>query len=297
MIAALSQMSGTLVLNCIVDAREAACINAELANSTLTHLVYHGKWPIAAPTSLLSMELWHWPRDSTGIDSRLGRSRVTMSTMLARLQTLPLLESLTFGSYGWYMHPIELEWVLTCLPVLRSLHIELLLSPQCFLEFRHCFKPLADLAPGVQLTFKVHAFPLELSSLVGDEECPNLLHAKITHLELRCLHDTFPEDDQALLAQCSIQRLTVHYEDPDARLVHVSPGAIVEYHPDMDPNLASTAVRAEQFWNDPDTQFDERFESNSQQPMSPAWRDSGEDTDGSEWTGAEAEVASCSQES
>ena len=217
--AALSQMRGTLVLNRIMNAREAACINAELADSTLTHLVYHGKWPIAAPPSLVSLELSHWPKDLTSINCRLGRLHVTMDSMLSRLQNLPQLQSLTLGSYGWHEHAEHLQRTLGFCPSLRRLHLELIISPVACILFTHSFsfKPLAALALVVQLDLTVHAFQSALDQLVRSfagyptSAYENVLQdLQIAHLNLRCLHDTFQEQNVAQLAQCSIQKLTVH---------------------------------------------------------------------------------------
>ena len=91
----------------------------------------------------------------------------------------------------------------------------------------------------------------------------------------------------AQLAQCSIHKLTVHFADPHARLQRVPHGAEVVYCL-LEPELAATAAEASSFWADG---CFEEFQFSSHEPSSPPWQGDGEDTDGSEWAEAEADMA------
>lgn len=85
----------------------------------------------------------------------------------------------------------------------------------------------------------MHIFPSELGSLAEE-----LQGITLDALDLRCLHDAFDEDDEALLAQCSIMELIVHFVDPRTRLKHVPAGAQVWYRL-LDPDLAAAASSME----------------------------------------------------
>ena len=94
--------------------------------------------------------------------------------------------------------------------------------------------------PGVRLSLTVPLFLSELHALAEQ-----LQGIKLGAVHLRCLRGEFCEASQALLAQCSIERLTVHFVKPGTHLQHkpsLPAGAHVGYCK-LDPAIAAGRLR------------------------------------------------------
>ena len=233
--ATLGQSSALLALYLMNDAKQAACCNAALATSSLECLLYHGSQPCVFPETLNELGLRQWL--PTGFQWALHRSTKPLSPMLAKLQPLPKLETLTMNCFGWTLAEQDVQRLADCLPSLGFLHVRLILSPTA--RFESNLRTLADLLPDVELELTVHIFPSELRALAVQ-----LQGVSLTALDLRCLHGAFEEDDEALLAGCKIEQLTVHFAGPRTRLAHVPPGAQVSYCL-VDPDITAAALSVE----------------------------------------------------
>ena len=213
--ASMRQLHGTLKLYDMYTPSEAACCSAELATSLVTSLCHHGSQATVFPPSLVRLDIRQWHHRA--LRRVLGFELIPFAPRLAHLQPLLELQEMSISSFGWTLAEEDVQHLADCVPNLRELHVEMLLSPAA--EITCSLKPLADLLPGVCLQLTVHLFASELHFLAEQ-----LQAIRLATLDLRCLCGEFCEGDEALLALCAIDHLTVHFADSGTRLQHVPPG-------------------------------------------------------------------------
>lgn len=239
-VAALCQLRGTLDLCFIFSATEAATISWELAQTSIQHLVYYGSQSCTFPVSLLSLELWQWPREPlenpTGDWLRTRTSRSAFQRMLDNLsQPLPQLTFMCVASDCSTLCPLRLSTGKSAnsapLDACSQVQQQPVAAHQCGAR---CAAPphsarLPRSAPPIGAAAAGHH-----TCRAGPQVLAWLLSGGGSGPAGRVQHRA---------------RLVVHFVDPDTRLLCVPPGAEVVYC-QLDADLASTASTIAQEFED-----------------------------------------------